>query len=51
MNENQSKNSLKIIDVPLNFKNSFNIPLKTASNFIIKSLHIAHEIAIRKERE
>ena len=48
MNENQSKNSLKIIDVPLNFKNSFNIPIKTASNFIIKSLHVAHEIANKK---
>ena len=43
-----SQPGLKIIDVNLNFKNPFNISLRDSSNFVIKSLDIAHELALSK---
>ena len=38
-------NKLKIIDVPLKFTNPFKIPLKTSSEYIIKSLTLAHKLS------
>jgi 4-hydroxythreonine-4-phosphate dehydrogenase len=43
-----SQPGLKIINVNLNFKNPFNISLRDSSNFVIKSLDIAHELALSK---
>ena len=42
-------NILKIINVDILFKNSLNVPLKSRSKFIIKSLDMAHQLALRKE--
>ncbi len=42
-------NKLKIIDVPLKFTNPFKIPLKTSSEYIIKSLTLAHNLAVRQD--
>ena len=42
-------NFLKIINVDILFKNSLNVPLKSRSKFIIKSLDMAHQLALRKE--
>ncbi len=43
------ENFLKIINVDILFKNSLNVPLKSRSKFIIKSLDMAHQLALRKE--
>ncbi len=42
-------NFLKIINVDILFKNSFDVPLKSRSKFVIESLNIAHQLALRKE--
>ena len=41
-------NSLKIINIDLNFKDPFNVPIKFASKFVIKSLDRAHNLAQEK---
>ena len=41
-------NSLKIINIDLNFKDPFNVPIKFASKFVIKSLNHAHNLAQEK---
>ena len=41
-------NSLKIINIDLNFKDPFNVPIKFASKFVIKSLNRAHNLAQEK---
>ena len=40
---------LKIIDVPLYFKNPFNVSLKESSRFVLKCLDLAHGLAINKK--
>ena len=40
--------SLKIINIDLNFKDPFNVPIKFASKFVIKSLNHAHNLAQEK---
>ena len=40
--------SLKIINIDLNFKDPFNVPLKFASKFVTKSLDRAHDLAQEK---
>ncbi len=39
-----SKN-LKIINIPLNFKNPFNVPKKSASKYMFNCLNLAHSLA------
>lgn len=41
------KNLLKVIDVDLKFKDPFNINIKERSKFVIKSIDLAHNIAIK----
>ena len=48
INEKEDKSDLKIIDVKLNYKNSFKVPNKLSSDFIIKSLNIAHKLSKNK---
>ena len=45
INENLYSNSLKILDVPLKFKNPFNVSFKSSSIFIKDTLNLAHNLA------
>ena len=45
----RSSSSLKIIDIKLNFTNSFKVSKKNASKFVIKSLNYAHKLALNKD--
>lgn len=47
-NEPASTN-LKILDVKINYKNSFNVPEKQSSRFIYKSLNLAHKLSLNKK--
>ena len=38
---------LKIIDINLNFNDPFNVSHKSSSKFILRSLNLAHEIALK----
>ncbi len=40
---------LNILNIDLNFKNSFKVKKKDASKFVIKSLDLAHNLAIKKK--
>ncbi len=39
---------IKIININLNFTNSFNVNISEASNFVLKSLNLAHNIASKR---
>tara|TARA_E500000178_G_C17001055_1_gene745683 strand:+ start:78 stop:1040 length:963 start_codon:yes stop_codon:yes gene_type:complete len=45
INENLYSNGLKILDVPLKFKNPFNVSFKSSSIFIKDTLNLAHNLA------
>ena len=45
LNENVKSNKIKVINVNLKFSNSFNVQKKQASNFVLKSLNLAHKLA------
>lgn len=45
INENVYSNGLKILDVPLKFKNPFNVSFKSSSIFIKDTLNLAHNLA------
>ncbi len=49
LDEQISSNKLKIIDLKMNFRNPFKVSEKSASDFIIKSLNLAHKLALRKD--
>ena len=40
--------SLKIINININYRNPFDVPYKTSSKFIKKSLNLAHNLALDK---
>ncbi len=48
LNEIKKNNHLKIVDVPLNFKNPYNVPFYNSSQYVIKSLDLAHKFASYK---
>mgnify|MGYP001310638869 CR=1 FL=1 len=48
-NQKSLSSNLKIINIPLNFKNPFNVSVKESSRYLIKSLNLAHELAIKKK--
>ena len=48
LNQNTFTNNLKIIDVPLNFNNSFNVSLNNSSKYVLQSLDLGHNFAINK---
>ena len=43
--ENNKIKGIKIIDVKINFKDPFKVSKKSSSNFVIKSLDLAHKLA------
>ena len=47
-NSSLSKN-LKILNVDLNFKNSFNVPVKECKKFLRKSLNLAHKLSLNSD--
>ena len=42
-------NSLKILNVDLDYKEPFNVSKKSASKFVLKSLNLAHKLALNKK--
>ena len=48
INQKATNDSLKILDISLNFKDPFNVPFKSSSKFIKKSFNLAHELALNK---
>ena len=49
IDEIKNDNSLKILDISLDFKDPFNVPINSASKFVIKSLNFAHKLALDKK--
>ncbi len=49
ISDNSYDNSLKILDVKLKYKDPFNVSKKSASKFVIKSLNLAHSLALNKK--
>ncbi len=49
IDEDVLNNSLKIINIDLNFDKPFSVPLKSSSKFVIKSLEKAHKLALRED--
>ena len=49
VDEIKKNNYLKIVDVPLNFKNPYNVPFSNSSKYIINSLNLAHKLASYKK--
>ena len=47
--DDNNSNKLKILDVNLDFKDPFNVERKKASKFVLKSLNLAHGLAIKAE--
>ena len=46
---NEKSKFLKIININLKFKNCFNVSNLSASRFVIKSLNLAHKLALNKK--
>lgn len=46
--DEKKDNSLKIIDVKLNFSKPFNVSNSAASKFVLKSLNLAHNLALNR---
>ena len=42
-----SDKSLKIIDIPLNFRNPFKVPLINAAKYVTQSLDLAHNLVLK----
>ncbi len=49
VNEKYKTNNLKIIDVDLNFKDPFKVSKSNASKYVLKSLGLAHNLAITND--
>ena len=47
--EKAPSNSLKILDIDLNYKNPFHVSKKSSSKFVIKSLNLAHELGLKSK--
>ena len=46
--ENEKSFDLKLINIDLRFNNPFNVSKKNASQFVLKSLNMAHKLALKK---
>ena len=46
--DNIISTNLKIIDIPINFKNPFKVSFKVSSKYVLKSLNLAHSLAKNK---
>lgn len=42
-------NELKILNIKLDYKDPFKVPLKSAKPFVLKSLDLAHKLALNKQ--
>ena len=49
LEDNTSPNKLKIIDIPLNFKNPFKVSLQNSTKYITESFNLAHKLAQNKK--
>ena len=49
INSVENLSEIKIIDVPLKFKNPFKVSLKNSSKYVLKCLDVAHDLSIRKK--
>lgn len=49
INSVENLSEMKIIDVPLKFKNPFKVSLKNSSKYVLKCLDVAHNLSIRKK--
>ena len=49
LEDNSSPNKLKIIDIPLNFKNPFKVSLQNSTKYITDSFNLAHKLAQNKK--
>jgi len=47
--DNIISTNLKIIDIPINFKNPFKVSFKTSSKYVLKSLNLAHSLTKNKK--
>ena len=48
-NEIKQTKSLQVLDIPLKFKNPFEVSKKNNSNYIKQSLNLAHKLALNKD--
>ena len=46
--ESEKSFDLKLINIDLRFNNPFNVSKKNASQFVLKSLNMAHKLALKK---
>ncbi len=44
--ENNNKSKLKVFNVDLNYKKSFNVSSNLSANFVIKCLNLAHKLGL-----
>ena len=49
LDQKKISDNLKIINIPLNFKNAFKVSAKNSSKYLIKSLNLAHHFAMKKK--
>ncbi len=49
INSVENLSEIKIIDVPLKFKNPFKVSVKNSSKYVLKCLDVAHNLSIRKK--
>ena len=49
LEDNSYPNKLKIIDIPLNFKNPFKVSLQNSTKYITESFNLAHKLAQNKK--
>ena len=49
LKDSSSPNKLKIIDIPLNFKNPFKVSLQNSTKYITDSFNLAHKLAQNKK--
>ena len=49
INQKNKEESLKILNIKLNFKNPFKVEKSSASHFIKKSLNTAHNLALKND--
>ncbi len=49
IDDNILSTNLKVIDIPLNFKNPFKVSFNESSKYVLKSLNLAHKLAKNRE--
>ena len=49
LNQNILTDNLKIIDIPLNFKNPFKVSLQNSTKYITECFNLAHKLARNNE--